>query len=240
MTVATAVTLTPPTRVAKLTLGALGLAALQDIGIYAAREVTVKAADQALVMRHINNMLDEWNADGANIWRQYRAELPWPGLGAQLTIDGDLVADITDMAERVGSYDRMMQRWETFDFDRIPVKSTTGSPSVFAVYPREDALGVSVWPVPPLDTIFYCTFVRSGLQPHQPDRHYRRATPVAVHGDPRARRAAVRAVSGRGPAVERRSTPNGADAVCSNARRRPAAELFHGRVVRWPIRRRNP
>ena len=160
MTVATAVTLAPPTRVPKLNLGALGLAALQDIGVYAAREVTVKAADQALVTRHINNMLDEWSADGANIWRQYRAELPWPGLSAQLTIDGDLVADITDMAERVGSYDRLMQRWETFDFDRIPVKSTTGSPSVFAVYPREDALGVSVWPVPPLNTIFYCTFVR--------------------------------------------------------------------------------
>ncbi len=156
----TFVTLTPPIRVGKMTLGSLGLAALQDIGVYAARETAVKDADAALVKRHVNNMLDEWNADGANIWRMDSCELPWPALTVELQVDGDLVSDITDMAVRTQSYDRQLQRWEAYDFERIPVKATTGNPSVFAVFPKEDALRVRCWPVPMADTIMYLTFTR--------------------------------------------------------------------------------
>jgi hypothetical protein len=119
-------------------------AALQDLGILAAgREPS--GSDLSLGVRHLNWMLKEWQADGANLWRQEDVDVPWLAgtvEGAVTGVDGRSLNDIISLryAPTAGN-ERLLERWELDHYSMLPNKLTLGAPSIYSVvrgvdYPR--------------------------------------------------------------------------------------------------------
>lgn len=108
------------------------------------------ASDMALGVRRLNWMLKEWQNDGVNLWRQSGVTINWPAATAEgdLTSDevGIGVEDILDL-RLVGTTERRLERWELADYDGIPSKATTGSPSIYAMTRELSGVRLRLWPV---------------------------------------------------------------------------------------------
>jgi hypothetical protein len=121
-------------------------AAMQDIGALG-RSQTVNASDLALCIRHLNWMLKEWQADGINLWREKEWTAVWPADVAE----GDLNPSIQDVMEvryDDGTTERQLARWEMGDYQQLPVKTSSGTPTIYAVTRGLSAMRMRLWHVP--------------------------------------------------------------------------------------------
>lgn len=134
-------------------------AALQDLGVIAARE-EASAEDMALGVRHLNWMLKEWMADGCNLWREEEGEVVLPADTSSLTLDPRVV-DVLEMRRVVSTTNQMqLARWERADYDCLPNKIAQGAPTCFVPLKLRDAFQVRFWMVPTEDTTILYTAAR--------------------------------------------------------------------------------
>lgn len=97
---------------------------------------------------HLNGLLKIIVTQGPSEWRRATQTPAMVASQAYVTCDPR-----PDRVHRVyyrttSGFDLELQQWNMDDYDRVPVKTTTGRPTVFAVDRQRTATTIYLWPVP--------------------------------------------------------------------------------------------
>lgn len=135
------------------------VAALQEIGVYAANE-TPTAEDLEVGIRALNWMLKSLQARGYNLWRETTGNISIPANSAY----GELQPDIQEISSARtfnNGQERPLMRWERGQYMSLPNKGQAGNPSIFYVERTVSNLRIHVWPVPRVTTAVLLDYVRT-------------------------------------------------------------------------------
>jgi hypothetical protein len=127
------------------------VAAMEDLGILNAGELP--AAEEAETARvRLNWLLKSLQARGCNLWRDTDGTATFPAGDGTVTLS-PRVLDVMDCrAVLTGGTERWLTRWEAGEYRRIPNKATQGSPAAFTINRGRDAVTMTLWPVPSVET----------------------------------------------------------------------------------------
>lgn len=132
-----------------MTAGDIITSAMEMINVCAPGE-TLAAGDMALGVKHLNWLLKAMQGDGVNLWRQTDSTMTWPADTAAIEFS-PAALDLTDFRV-AGDSERLLTRWESGEYDQLPNKSASGTPTIYSVQKTRDTIKVRVWPVPTEDT----------------------------------------------------------------------------------------
>ena len=153
------------TTVFALTAGAMISRAYRILGNLAAPHV---ASDDQMTqgILALNAMLNGWQADGINLFRQTQLSLT-VGSGAQYVDISPLIQGVEECRWVVqpspNLYERPMAMYSYVDYMTLPNKqsSTTGGPSVWALDKQVGTSRLWLWPVPTNGGTLNCTAART-------------------------------------------------------------------------------
>jgi len=109
---------------------------------------TASAYQWTIAKSHINGLLKLLVTQGPSEWRRATQTPAMVAAQAYVTC-----SPRPDRVHRVyyrntAGFDLELQQWNMDDYDRIPVKTSTGRPTVFAVDRQRTSTTVYLWPVP--------------------------------------------------------------------------------------------
>jgi hypothetical protein len=124
-------------------LGLLGVAAPGD---------GVVAEEEGASIRALNGLLRSLQTQGANLWRITDIVTDVAGGTNEVAFAG--VIDImsarwTDVNAGVAvSYERSLAPWTRAQYDELPTKATTGTPTTWTLIKGRSAVSARLWPIP--------------------------------------------------------------------------------------------
>lgn len=109
---------------------------------------TASAYQWSLAKSHLNGLLKLLVTQGPSEWRRATQTPAMTASVAYVTC-----SPRPDRVHRVyyrnsAGFDLELQQWNMDDYDRIPVKTSTGRPTVFAVDRQRTSTTIYLWPVP--------------------------------------------------------------------------------------------
>ena len=109
---------------------------------------SVSAYQWSIAKDHMNGLLKIIVTQGPSEWRRATQTPTMVAAQAYVTC-----SPRPDRVHRVyyrntSGFDLELQQWNMDDYDRIPVKTSTGRPTVFAVDRQRTATTIYLWPVP--------------------------------------------------------------------------------------------
>lgn len=134
--------------------------ALRKINILGRGE-TVSAEDGEDARMSLNLMLKTWEADGCNIWRQEPDSLVFTAGTKTQTLDPRVVDVIEARRVYTDSDNELpLGRWERGQYIAYPNKDQLGTPGAYYFQKNRDAVTMTLWPVPMVDTTINFTTAR--------------------------------------------------------------------------------
>lgn len=125
----------------------------QEICTDALRKARVVAIDEAataddlqLARRQLNRMLKSWQNDGPNIFL-YAAQTVTLTTAASYTMSPVRPLEILTVNYNDGSSETPMQRMTRQEYESLPVKTSTGTPTCFYYDRQKEAAKIYIWPV---------------------------------------------------------------------------------------------
>lgn len=125
----------------------------QEICTDALRKARVVAIDEAataddlqLARRQLNRMLKSWQNDGPNIFL-YAAQTVALTTAASYTMSPVRPLEILTVNYNDGSSETPMQRMTRQEYESLPVKTSTGTPTCFYYDRQKEAAKIYIWPV---------------------------------------------------------------------------------------------
>jgi hypothetical protein len=119
--------------------------AMNDLGVLGIGKEPKSAELEAGIFR-LNAMLKSWQAEGVNLWREDDRTITITADTASVALDDDIRQVFG--ARLIGDYERILTQWEREDYLSLPVKDSSGDPTVFYVSRQRDNLTAYFWPVP--------------------------------------------------------------------------------------------
>lgn len=109
---------------------------------------TASAYQWSLAKSHLNGLLKLLVTQGPSEWRRATQTPAMTASVAYVTC-----SPRPDRVHRVyyrnsAGFDLELQQWNMDDYDRIPVKTSTGRPTIFAVDRQRTSTTIYLWPVP--------------------------------------------------------------------------------------------
>jgi len=120
-------------------------AALMKIGV-AANGQAPSAHDFNLGMKALNRLLKALQNRGLNLWTTASQTVTLT-TSASYTLDPERPLDILSCRLKRGGVELPMQRMTREEYDRLPVKTSTGLPTTFYYDRQREAARLYVWPV---------------------------------------------------------------------------------------------
>lgn len=105
------------------------------------------AAEQDKCIRRLNGMLKSWQMQGV-IWKQETVSDAGTANTATIALDTFVRGVNGCRYVESASNERQMARWERDDYNALPNKAASGTPTIYYVQRAEDGLVLHVWPVP--------------------------------------------------------------------------------------------
>jgi hypothetical protein len=96
----------------------------------------------------LNDMLNTWTLDGPHRWRRANVTVALVAGTATYALAADVARVMTVRYVDVLGYERPMTEWMPDDFDRMPIKTQQGLPTVYVVDRLNAATTLTLWPVP--------------------------------------------------------------------------------------------
>ena len=125
----------------------------QDLCTDALRKARVVAIDEAptadvmqAARKQLNRMLKSWQNDGPNIFN-YAKQSVTATTSAGHTMDPVRPLEILNVSLNDGSSETPMQELTRMEYEELPVKTSTGTPTCFHYDRQREAATLYVWPV---------------------------------------------------------------------------------------------
>lgn len=135
------------------------VAAMEDLGLLNAGEMP-EAEDSTMALTRLNWLLKSLQTRGCNLWRDTDGTATF-GAGVGTVTLSPRVLDVIDCrAVLTGGTERWLTRWEAGEYRRIPNKATQGSPCAFTIDRQRDAVTMTLWPVPSVETVVNYAYAR--------------------------------------------------------------------------------
>lgn len=122
--------------------------AMIEIGVLSGGE-DPQADELSDAILRLNSMLKSWQMQGVNLWREDDRAVTITAATPSVSLADDIRQVFG--ARHIGDYERVLGRWEREDYLSLPVKDTSGDPTVFYVSRGRDGLTAYFWPVPTTD-----------------------------------------------------------------------------------------
>lgn len=123
--------------------------AMIELGVLSSgEEPTADELADGLV--RLNSQLKSWQLQGVNLWREDDRSITITANTATVTLPTDVRQVFS--ARFIGDYERLLHRWEREDYFSLPVKTSSGDPTIFYVSRDRDGLTAYFWPVPTADS----------------------------------------------------------------------------------------
>jgi hypothetical protein len=107
-----------------------------------------------------NGLLKSWGAKASNLWRDVTAPATVDAGNPEVALEDD-VADVTAVRVVISATNqRQLFRWERDQYQMLPNKAASGSPTIYYVSESIGAPSLFVWPVPPADTTLSIDYLR--------------------------------------------------------------------------------
>lgn len=133
--------------------------AMMELGVLSAGE---RPTGQELIdgIRSLNWMLKSWQSRGIVSWRDQEGSIVFPSETASLVLDPFCI-DVTE-ARLVQSpgYERPLKRWELAQYRQTPNKQTPGYPTAYTISKADNAISMTLWPVPNADLTVNYSYAR--------------------------------------------------------------------------------
>lgn len=143
--------------------------ALEDAGIIGLGS-DPEAAEVEACRKRLNLMLGTWAGKGAGLWRLEGEQATVLAGESSVTLPAS-VREVTDArVVESASYERQLGNWTRADYQSLPNKAATGSPTIFYLDRQRDAAVLHVWPVPLTDTVLQLDI----------ERHFGEATDLSA------------------------------------------------------------
>lgn len=113
---------------------------------------TASAYQWSVAKSHMNGLLKLLVTQGPSEWRRATQTPTLVADQAYVTCDPRPDRVMRVYYRNTSGFDLEMQQWNMDDYDRIPVKTSTGRPTIFAVDRQRTSTTIYLWPVPD-DTI---------------------------------------------------------------------------------------
>lgn len=130
-----------------LTVGDIIDRALTDeLGVFADNE-NVDAAASNAALGKLAAMLKSWQTKGV-VWKQETISDAGTADTATIALDSFVRGVNGCRYVESATNERAMSRWERDDYNILPNKAASGTPTIYYVQRAEDGLVLHVWPVP--------------------------------------------------------------------------------------------
>lgn len=137
---------TSGTTVFSLTARDIAHDALQENGIIGIG-LSMEADELDAVLRRLNGMLKSWQLQGV-LWKQETESLSGTADTATIAL-GTYVRGVNACRYvESATNEQQMQRFERDEYNALPNKANSGTPTIYYVQRAEDGLVLHVWPVP--------------------------------------------------------------------------------------------
>lgn len=120
--------------------------ALDELGVTDST-TDLDANDAAKVLRRMSMMLKSWQADGNHLWLREDVSMTWPA-GESL---GDLdprIMQLLSLRWISEGTETPMRQYSREQWDRLPNKTTEGTPYIYRFTRQNDSSQVALYPVP--------------------------------------------------------------------------------------------
>lgn len=109
---------------------------------------TASAYQWTLARSHLNGLLKLLVTQGPSEWRRATQTPAMTASVAFVTCSPRPDRVMRVYYRNSSGFDLELQQWNMDDYDRIPVKTTTGRPTIFAVDRQRTSTTIYLWPVP--------------------------------------------------------------------------------------------
>lgn len=103
--------------------------------------------DAGKVLRRLNMMLKTWQADGNHLWLREDVSMEWPA-GEFLGELDPRIMQLLSLRWVSDGAETPMQQYAREQWDRLPNKTTTGTPFIYRFTRQGDLAQVALYPVP--------------------------------------------------------------------------------------------
>lgn len=129
------------------TAGELVDAALKRVQVLGDGQ-TASAYQWTLARDHLNGLLKLLITQGPSEWRRTTQTPTLVASQAYVTCSPRPDRVMRVYYRNTSNFDLELQQWNMDDYERIPVKTTTGRPTIFAVDRQRTTTTIYLWPVP--------------------------------------------------------------------------------------------
>lgn len=133
-------------------------AAMDEVGALVPGEDP--SADEAQTgLTRLNWMLKSWQIERRQIWRWEDISIDWTAdqASAEMT---PACLDLTDLQVVVGGQDRPLQHISMAEYQELPNKTQTGTPTLYSTQKTRGSILLRIWPVPNVATTLKGNVVR--------------------------------------------------------------------------------
>lgn len=109
---------------------------------------TASAYQWSVAKSHMNGLLKLLVTQGPSEWRRATQTPTLVASQAYVTCNPRPDRVMRVYYRNTSGFDLELQQWNMDDYDRIPVKTSTGRPTVFAVDRQRTSTTIYLWPVP--------------------------------------------------------------------------------------------